>query len=376
MPITALPDDCLLACLARCPYADLRNAVPSTCKQLRDAVASNAFRRTREAAGCVEYGVFATPIDESQSDCFLITESGACRTAPRPPNQACFFIVCRQDEAIVMTAHPFSRSMRAHAYNAGQNTWRELAPLVRDRDGESDDKLAGHAAVGCIGRNIVVIGGGCGENYEPFLRRMDAYDPAEDTWSRLPDLPFDCHNNRVAEVDGKLYCYGGYRGPDGENEDARRTAVYDPATRAWTDGPRLPHELWRNEVGHELVSAYEVSKRLCITGIFKLDDVRNLFSAFVWDPARGSWDDFELEIPLPPVFPRYRGVSQVDGHIALMGSISLYSHEDPPEIHEGSLRVFVLKEGSRNWTEWALPAVIQNMVQNNVEIAFRAVRIG
>ena len=269
--------------------------------------------------------------------------------------------------------------MRARAYNPSENTWRDIAPLVRMYGGRNYDSLDYQASLGCVGGHLVVLGGGVDESREPLMRRMDAYDPAEDTWSRLPDVPFTSDMNGLVEVGGKLYCFGGYQGhqgPGSQHEDARRTFVYDPATRAWTDGPRLPHELWRNEVGHELVSAYEVSKRLCITGIFKLDDVRNQFSAFVWDPARRYWDDFELEIPLPPVFPRYRGVSQVDGHIALMGSISLYSHEDPPEIHEGSLRVFVLKEGIRNWTEWALPAAIQNMVQNNVEHAFRAVRIG
>ena len=62
MSLTALPHDCLLACLARVPYADLRNGLPSTCKSLRDAVASSAFRKTREAAGFVEWAVFAGAI--------------------------------------------------------------------------------------------------------------------------------------------------------------------------------------------------------------------------------------------------------------------------------------------------------------------------
>ena len=59
MALTALPSDCLLACLARVPYADLRNGIPSTCKTLRDAVTSAALRKTREAAGWTEWAVFA-----------------------------------------------------------------------------------------------------------------------------------------------------------------------------------------------------------------------------------------------------------------------------------------------------------------------------
>ena len=84
MALTALPSDCLLACLARVPYVDLRNTIPSTCKSLRDAVTSAALRKTREAAGWTEWAVFAGR-PTIRSDCYIITASGARRTAPRPP---------------------------------------------------------------------------------------------------------------------------------------------------------------------------------------------------------------------------------------------------------------------------------------------------
>ena len=82
MALTALPSDCLLACLARVPYVDLRNTIPSTCKSLRDAVTSAALRKTREAAGWTEWAVFAGR-PTIRSDCYIITASGARRTVRR-----------------------------------------------------------------------------------------------------------------------------------------------------------------------------------------------------------------------------------------------------------------------------------------------------
>ena len=251
-------------------------------------------------------------------------------------------------------------TMHAHAYNPSKNTWREIAPLVRDLDGRNYDALEYHATVGCVGGHLVVLGGGVDESYEAFQRRMDAYDPAQDAWSRLPDPPFTSHMNGLAEVGGKLYCFGGYRGPDGENEDARRTFVYDPAARTWTDGPRLPHHPRRDEYGLKNISALEVSERLCIMSIFTLDDGSARFLAFVWDPTRETWDEF----PAPPVVPTYQGVSQVDGHVVVYG----YASSDQPEEH-----IFVLRPGSRDWTEWDIPAAVDNEIPLP---HFHAVRIG
>ena len=370
MRITDLPNDCLLSCLARCPYADLRNAVSSTCKQLRDAVASAAFRKTREASGWVEWGVFATERGGTADHCFLITESGVRRTAPRPPNQRSYFVERIQNEVITMSAFG---PMHAHAYNPSENTWREIAPLVRDIAGRNYDVLDYHATVGRMGGHLVVLGGGRHESYEAFQRRMDAYDPAQDAWSRLPDVPFTSHMNGLVEVDGKLYCFGGYQwhpGAASQHEDARRTFVYDPATRAWTDGPRLPHEPWLNEHGFKYISAFELSKRLCIVSSFRLDDGSTPFLAFVWDPTRETWDEF----PAPPVVPEYRGVSQADGHVVVYGYTS---SNQPTLLRPFGWHMFVLRPGSRDWTEWVIPAHIPPYIQNIVPLPHcSAVRIG
>jgi N-acetylneuraminic acid mutarotase len=42
---------------------------------------------------------------------------------------------------------------------------------------------------------------------------VDLYDPASNTWSRLPDLPVGVNHAAAASAGGKLYVVGGYGGP-------------------------------------------------------------------------------------------------------------------------------------------------------------------
>ena len=118
MALTALPSDCLLACLARVPYADLRNGIPSTCKTLRDAVTSAAFRKTREAAGWTEWAVFASECGADTTRCCLITASGAHRTARRSFTSGDFVmrvsLSSSLDEVIAIDCNP---SMVACAFD-------------------------------------------------------------------------------------------------------------------------------------------------------------------------------------------------------------------------------------------------------------------
>ena len=191
MALTALPSDCLLACLARVPYADLRNGIPSTCKSLRDAVTSAALRKTREAAGWTEWAVAAGKCSV-MSDCYIITASGAHRTAPRPQIRGEFAmrtsLSSGQDEVVLMEGEEM---MRTCAYDPRRNRWREISPLVVVRD---------EAVGAALGSSIMVLGGGS-------ERDFDVYDSAQDTWSRQPQLPFDCSYRQSLEVAGRLWCY-------------------------------------------------------------------------------------------------------------------------------------------------------------------------
>jgi N-acetylneuraminic acid mutarotase len=82
---------------------------------------------------------------------------------------------------------------------------------------------------------IVVVGGivGSGAN----SRRVDAYDPARDDWTRLPDLPVSVDHAAAASARGRLVVVGGY---DSERQPLRAAFLYDG--RRWRKLPAPPEE--------------------------------------------------------------------------------------------------------------------------------------
>ena len=342
MALTALPSDCLLACLARVPYADLRNVIPSTCKSLRDAVTSAALRKTREAAGWTEFAVFAGQYAVG-TDGFIITASGARRTAPRPHIRGEFAMRASlssgQDEVVVMEGEELARTC---VFDPRRNRWREISPLVVVRD---------DAVGAALGSSIMVLGGSS-------ERDFDVYDSAQDTWSRQPPLPFPSSYSQTIEVAGRLWCYA-------SDDHLQETHIYDPEMRLWTAGPRLPFELYdRGQGVHWHADAFEVHGNFCIMGYFELTPGTVKYSAFVWDPARETWDD--APFPVPPVVGFW--CSQIDGHLIVSGNhLSDWDIEHSASEHAW---LYVLSPGSTEWTEWRLP----DSVRQSTRIA--AVRIG
>jgi N-acetylneuraminic acid mutarotase len=69
--------------------------------------------------------------------------------------------------------------------------------------------------------------------------RSDVYDPATDTWERLPDLPELITHAPVVDVDGELWLLGGYLGLEKKDSTAH-VWIYDRTSRTYRAGPPLP----------------------------------------------------------------------------------------------------------------------------------------
>ena len=352
MALTALPSDCLLACLARVPYADLRNGIPSTCKTLRDAVTSAAFRKTREAAGWTEWAVFASECGADTTRCCLITASGAHRTARRSFTSGDFVmrvsLSSSSDEVIAIDCNP---SMVACAFDPRWNQWRQIPPLVR----EEPLSLNSDVAIGSIGSSILVLGGGGGDS----MRAFDVFDVSQRAWSRQPPLPFESSYSLVVEVGGKMVCCA-------SDAHLQETFIYDPETRSWTAGPRLPLELYDRDRGvHWHTNAFDLHGKLCIMAYFEYPLGTVKYSAFVWDPARETWDP--APFPVPPVVGFE--CSHIDGYLIACGNHP--SHASPEFDAPEAARLFVLSPGSTEWTEWRLPHDVMHLATR-----ITAVRLG
>ena len=56
-------------------------------------------------------------------------------------------------------------------------------------------------------------------------------------WESLPAPPFQRRALAVAAIKGKVYVLGGL---EEDGKVVKSVAIYDPATKAWTQGPELP----------------------------------------------------------------------------------------------------------------------------------------
>jgi N-acetylneuraminic acid mutarotase len=86
-----------------------------------------------------------------------------------------------------------------------------------------------------LGGRIVVVGGFLANGGNS--RRVDAYDPRADTWSRLPDLPASVDHAAAASWRGRVVVVGGY---DAERQPLRAAFLFDG--RRWSTLPPPPEE--------------------------------------------------------------------------------------------------------------------------------------
>jgi N-acetylneuraminic acid mutarotase len=104
--------------------------------------------------------------------------------------------------------------------------WMSGTPLSEPRS---------EVAAAPLGGRIVVVGGflSSGAN----SRRVDAYDPVRDAWTRLPDLPVSVDHAAAASVRGRLVVVGGY---GADRQPLRAAFLFDGS--GWRTLPPPPEE--------------------------------------------------------------------------------------------------------------------------------------
>ena len=101
--------------------------------------------------------------------------------------------------------------------------------------GSPVDEPRTEVAAAALGNRIVIVGGflASGGN----SRRVDAYDPARDRWSRLPDLPVSVDHAAAASWRGRMVVVGGY---GADRAPLRAAFLFDG--RRWRRLPAPPEE--------------------------------------------------------------------------------------------------------------------------------------
>ena len=354
LSISALPDDAQLAILARVPYADLRSGVAATCKAWSQFVTSNSLRATRAAAGWLESAVFAARISPAPTHTFVLTASGAHRTAQRPQTQIVQGIdmwaaVALRNEVVIFDPHLSDEPVvRVFALDPRKNSWRELAPLSRP-DGATGATIV---ASGFAGGRIFAVGrGSLDASTETNFRRVDMYDPTVNEWSQLADMPTNESWRTSVEVAGKLYFLFPMR-----SADTKSTMIFDPATQTWAPGPQLPYD--KTQFHHDMLActlglAFERQGCLCVMCSWELGGGDRAPAVFAYDPSTDDWSllcgrlyDGQGPIPFPPMIDSHR-CTQVDGTIYIWGVAT---------VNPITWAVIMLRPGSTSWVTVPLPA--------------------
>lgn len=114
--------------------------------------------------------------------------------------------------------------------------WKSVshAPLAR---------FEGQSAV--VAGKFYVFGGYTDGSIVPKSFEANVYDPATDTWERLPDMPRPITHAGTATVGKNIYLAGGVVGSDDRSQEVKLPAIdevwrYNTQTRMWSAMPPLP----------------------------------------------------------------------------------------------------------------------------------------
>lgn len=142
--------------------------------------------------------------------------------------------------------------------------------------------------------------GGYGSQRET-LDSTEVYDPTIDEWRLIAPMPIGLHHPSAGVVDGVIYVIGGYEG----RAASSAVLAYDPATDGWTRKSDMP-------TARGALAAAVVAGQIYVAGGARgvsVDDFAR------YDPATDTWT------PLPPMpTPRdHLGAAVIDGKIYVVG---------------------------------------------------------
>jgi N-acetylneuraminic acid mutarotase len=147
-------------------------------------------------------------------------------------------------------ARPHRSLGTVEEYDPASNTWRERSPMPTPRN---------HAAIGAVKGKIYVIGGRLAAAFiTAFPGNVDLvqeYDPATDRWTPKTPMPTARSAGASAVLNDKIYVAGGEVQTNEYLAAFRAFEAYDPATNSWERLPRMPsprHGLAAGAVGNRI----------------------------------------------------------------------------------------------------------------------------
>jgi N-acetylneuraminic acid mutarotase len=175
-------------------------------------------------------------------------------------------------------------------------------------------------AVVALAGKVLLVGGF--DKELDIVARVDAYDPAVDAWTALPDMPVALTHANAVAVGGALYVLGGLEGVDFAGSAA--VLRYRP------EGAEVTHGTWTrladlpagDERGASGVAALDDGHIVLAGG--SSGDV-TLASVLAYDLATDAWSRL-ADLPSPRSHPV---AATLDGTLYVVGGLSQVDGTDP-----------------------------------------------
>ncbi|MDF2158411.1 kelch repeat-containing protein [Algoriphagus sp. CAU 1675] len=116
-------------------------------------------------------------------------------------------------------------------------------------------------------------------------RPVEEYDPVTQTWTALADVPMNFHHFQALAFQNEIYVIGAFTGGYPHETPIPNFLIFNPETKQWREGPKIPEERLRGSVG-----------------VFSRDDKIYLVCGIIdghwdghvtwfdeYDPATGEW---------------------------------------------------------------------------------------
>jgi len=126
----------------------------------------------------------------------------------------------------------------------------------------------------------IYIAGGIDGHGKPTAHAY-RYDPATDSWERLPDLPAPRHHMPLAAAGGMVYALGGLSGTDFRSE--RTVWAFSPGRGTWAPRADLPRPRGAS------AAAVVNGKIVVVGGLQRIADGGLVDVTNVYDPGTDSW---------------------------------------------------------------------------------------
>ncbi len=175
------------------------------------------------------------------------------------------------------TDSTFTPTKRVDVYDPAKNTWTRLT--------DSDMPVAlTHSGCTLVGRNVVIAGGypaksGGGQTFS--TTGVWSWNVDTHVWTSLPPLPSARGGGALADVDGTLHFFGG---SDSNRTDADTHWALAPGANQWTTLASIPTK--RNHMG-----AVTLNGKIYAVGGQQNQDANEIPQAAVevYDPATNQW---------------------------------------------------------------------------------------